>query len=370
MLKKFSVKNFKTFEQTIELDLTAGKYSFSDQAIKNGLIKNAVIYGENGAGKSNLNYAIMDITTHLTDFGKIDSHYRPYLNFNSDSNHAEFMYEFMFDSDLVTYKYKKNSFIEVYDEEIYINDVRVIFEDFEENYRFVNLKGAETLNIGDRDKSLSFVKYIFANTKLDKVDKLNQIFLQFRKFVEGMLFFSSGTAERNIYQGFKSGSDSISATIVDSGNLKKFESFLNDLGIHYELVAGEGSEGKSIINVKFKDRLTNILNVASHGTTVLMVFYFWLIQLEQVKFLVIDEFDAFYHNEVSEKILSLVRDSHVQSVFTTHNTTIMTNDLLRPDCYFIIKNNQISSLPSLTKKELRFAHNLEKMYNAGKFNEE
>ena len=45
----------------------------------------------------------------------------------------------------------------------------------------------------------------------------------------------------------------------------------------------------------------------------------------------------------------------------------MSNDILRPDCYFILKNNKISSLDKTTTKELRRAHNLEKMYKAGAF---
>ena len=109
--------------------------------------------------------------------------------------------------------------------------------------------------------------------------------------------------------------------------------------------------------------------MASHGTKVIMVFFYWMIQLSDITFLVVDEFDAYYHNEVSESILELIRNRNVQSVFTTHNTNIMSNDLLRPDCYFIVQNNQIKELSSLTVKELRMAHNLEKMYNAGAFDE-
>lgn len=47
----------------------------------------------------------------------------------------------------------------------------------------------------------------------------------------------------------------------------------------------------------------------------------------------------------------------------------MSNELLRPDCYFIVQNNQIKNLSSLTTKELRMAHNLGKMYKAGAFDE-
>ena len=49
---------------------------------------------------------------------------------------------------------------------------------------------------------------------------------------------------------------------------------------------------------------------------------------------------------------------------------LMSNDLLRPDCYFVLKNNSIRALPELTEKEIRKAHNLQKMYKAGTFDGE
>ena len=57
-----------------------------------------------------------------------------------------------------------------------------------------------------------------------------------------------------------------------------------------------------------------------------------------------------------------------QSILTTHNTSIMSNDLLRPDCYFIMSATDIKPAYAFTDKELRQAHNIEKMYRAGVFN--
>ncbi len=57
-------------------------------------------------------------------------------------------------------------------------------------------------------------------------------------------------------------------------------------------------------------------------------------------------------------------------ILTTHNLNLMSNDLLRPDCYFVLKNNNIRPLPELTEKEIRKAHNLQKMYKAGIFDGE
>ena len=61
MLKKFRVKGFKNFKDEIEFDLTAGGYDFNQEAVKDGIVKNAVVYGPNGCGKSNLGRAIFDI---------------------------------------------------------------------------------------------------------------------------------------------------------------------------------------------------------------------------------------------------------------------------------------------------------------------
>jgi hypothetical protein len=46
----------------------------------------------------------------------------------------------------------------------------------------------------------------------------------------------------------------------------------------------------------------------------------------------------------------------------------MTNDLLRPDCYFVMSEKEIKPFSERTPKELRKAHNIEKMYRAGAFN--
>ena len=60
--------------------------------------------------------------------------------------------------------------------------------------------------------------------------------------------------------------------------------------------------------------------------------------------------------------------SNTQVILTTHNTNLLSNDLIRPDCGFIINGKSINSLNKLTEKEIREAHNLEKLYQAGHFN--
>jgi AAA15 family ATPase/GTPase len=70
---------------------------------------------------------------------------------------------------------------------------------------------------------------------------------------------------------------------------------------------------------------------------------------------------------LSKFIIRKLQKIDVQVVFTTHNTDIMTNDLSRPDCYFILNDNKITSVNKLTDQELRKAHNLQKLYKAHAF---
>ena len=67
MLVKFAVTNYRGFSERIEWDLSRpSNYSFNEYAIKDGVIKNRIVYGSNGSGKSNLSFALFDIVNHLS----------------------------------------------------------------------------------------------------------------------------------------------------------------------------------------------------------------------------------------------------------------------------------------------------------------
>jgi AAA15 family ATPase/GTPase len=109
--------------------------------------------------------------------------------------------------------------------------------------------------------------------------------------------------------------------------------------------------------------------VASTGTLNLELQYFWLKEMVNASFVFIDEFDAFLHYEAAERLVKLLNNAEprFQSILTTHNTYLMQNRLTRPDCCFLMSNNKITNLRSATDKEIREAHNLEKMYINGAF---
>ena len=367
MLKKFSVENFKGFKDKITLDIgTPSNYSFNSEIIENGCITKGIIYGINSCGKSNLGLAIFDIITHLTEKQKLLESYDFYLNMSGRKSFAEFEYTFVFDGHEVVYKYSKMDVNSLKSESLSIDGKEVIFFDFLTRDGFTLLEGSDTLNASIRNESpISRVKYVNSNSILsDNVQ--NQVFKKFIDFVERMLLFYS--LDSRGYEGFMNGSESIAEGIVNSGKVKDFQKFLKENDIDYELYGCE-VDGRKAIYCRFDNKDADFFKIASTGTRSLALFYYWYIRMEKASFVFIDEFDAFYHYELSESVQKrLRRITGVQVFTTTHNTDLMSNDLLRPDCYFLLENNSIKAISELTEKELRQAHNLQKMYKAGAFN--
>ena len=82
--------------------------------------------------------------------------------------------------------------------------------------------------------------------------------------------------------------------------------------------------------------------------------YFWIHRIKKdASFVFIDEFDAFYHFELSYEVCRRLFGLDCQVFTSSHNTYLMTNDLLRPDCNFILNENKVKALCDCTDKELR-----------------
>ncbi len=374
MLKKFSVSNYRQFKDTIEFDLSASNYSFNEDCISQDLVKMALIYGKNGTGKSTLGWAIFDLVSHLTD-NKSKEVSNFYLNALSPEKNASFKFEFIFFNKQkpvnLIYEYKKNEKQILLSEKLTI-DNRIVLDYQLKKTLVTTLKGTEYLNKDiNPTQNLSAVKYIYSNTSLDRRNPHNKIFVEFVNFVSHMLWFRS-VFDDHSYIGYQNGSKNILEDILINDNLKDFERFLNNMDLKFHLVPLKTISGIDI-GVKFSDDTKPIpfFEVSSTGTKSLTLLYYWwqVIKEDKVRLLFIDEFDCSYHFSLSQKMIELLKTlENTQVILTSHNTDLLSNELIRPDCGFIIDGKTIKSLNKCTDKELRQAHNLEKLYQAGKFN--
>lgn len=366
MLKRFEVTNYKNFKDTFILDFSdVREYKFNADCIKNDLINNAIIYGKNAKGKTNLGYALLDIRHTIWD----DSIYyrtsnKDYLNADSDKDYAEFKYTFDFNGKIVKYEYKKSDSKTIIEETLSIDEQLIYFYKpsgilkIEGN---LNLIHAETLNWEFNSEEISALRYIINNTPQPD----DSIIRNLAYFTKRMFMVRPEMYNKNIYE--------IAINeIIEKNLIKEYEDFLNDNDIECNLEKKSSMTGEDKLYFKHINSIPLIEN-SSSGTIALTVYYYYYhfyneIQNKSNLFIYFDEFDAFYHYELSEKIIRMmINKQNCQSVFTTHNTNLLSNSIMRPDCFFIITDNRITNLASATDRELREGHNLEKLYKSGEF---
>ncbi|MGT2753998.1 AAA family ATPase [Streptococcus ovis] len=372
MLQKFKVEGFKNFSSKIEFNLTSGNYAFNDEIIQNEILNTVVIYGDNASGKSNLGLAIMDIITHLTDNEKNSDDYKKhFLNLETVPEVAKFEYTFNFNKHIVEYNYSKKNHDDIVYEELFIDGDLIIQYDKEQQLRRINLKNGNNINFDKLrdDQSLVKLAYVYA-TGSDHIEgSKDDVFNKFITFVDSMLSFDS--IYGNHYQGYTTGSGSIAEIIIEKNKVKEYQDFLSYVGIKYNLFEKEIDDTKYIFTKFASGKEANFFKIMSKGTLALSLFFMWYMQLvDGINFMFIDEFDSYFHHDVSRKLIEKLKNCKAQVILTTHNTANMSNAILRPDSYFIISNGTIANIAERSGREIRQAQNIEKMYRAGSFDNE
>lgn len=376
MLTSFSVKNFKNFEKKFTIDLSQTKqYSFSEDCVKDGIIKTGLIYGPNSVGKSNLGKAIFDLVQTVTDKEKTPMLYASYNNARNPSGLVEFEYSFLFGKARVRYAYSKFTYEDLVHESFFVDDVEVVTRhgnDFQ-----TKLQGAETLNGNSLNSKISAMRFIKANASLSD-NPVNMAVKRFFDFTDRMLMFSN--LRQNYYQGFLIGSTQVDVEIMKRGKLAELEAFLNSVEVDCKLKSMMFNGQQKLFFEFGNGNYIDFWGNASTGTQSLVFFFFWYLQMEESSelspsFVYLDEFNAFYHEKTAAKVVELLERVPCQVLLTTHDSNLLTNDLIRPDCAFNMlseyKNADsyvLAPLSSRTNKELRKSLNIPKMYRAGAFN--
>jgi len=379
MLKKFTLKNYKNFKNEISIDFenTAG-YQFSTDCITDGIISKMLIYGRNATGKTNLGKALIDI--YITMFG--GRHYIDtgiFLNADSIDKAADFSYEFRFESNELVYRYARFSNQELRDEELIIDGKTIFSCDFEndrfdfKNLEYINAETAsidrylQSMDVGDEEEiqepKLPFLRWLISNVALGN----DSILIKLANYARRMLMVTAGNGMLKMPRRMNG---SFYELLEDSNRLKDLEDFLNEVGIECKLILKKLPDGQRELYF-WHEKLVPFYETASSGTLALVDLYRRLIPKSwDPSFIYLDEFDAFYHYEMAEKVIKFFKRRYpkCQIIMTSHNTNLMTNRLMRPDCLFILSRvGTLTALCNATERELREGHNLEKMYISGEF---
>ena len=365
MLVKFAVTNYRGFSQRIEWDLSRhSNFSFNTEVIKEGVVKNGIIYGPNGSGKSNFALAIFDIVNHVSQRWKQSDYYDNFVFAGNSNSSVCFEYTFRFAQEELLYIYEKDLNGKIQSEKFYVNSNQ-IFESkegelpfFTAEYSIDDIAKEKFLN---NVNNISIVNFLLASYPLPA----NHYLVKLQQFVNSMLWFHC--LEQREFIGLVTAPVNLNEFIIK-------EKLVNDFSCFIERISNQSfefippSEGDKVLQCMFNGSKVMFNKIASTGTLSLMLLYYWIKQMSNASFVFIDEFDAFYHYLLSFNVCKELFSLNCQVFTSSHNTYLMTNDLLRPDCNFIINNNKIKPLTECTAKELRFGHNIEKLFRGNAFN--
>jgi hypothetical protein len=215
-------------------------------------------------------------------------------------------------------------------------------------------------NLTQNANHVSIVNVLLSSFPL----KSTHYLILLRNFVEGMLWFRNLDIREFI--GLENSVTSLDEFIIKNQLVEDFSQFLMTVsGQQFHFVYPQPND-KTLLCQYGTERVPFDM-IASTGTNALMLLYFWIQKMKQASLVFIDEFDAFYHFELSYEVCRRLFNLDCQVFMSSHNTYLMTNDLLRPDCNFILDKNEIKPLCECTDKELRFGHNIEKLYRGKTF---
>ena len=375
MLKKFMVKNYKNFEKEVCLDFekTAG-YQFSTDCITDGLISKMLIYGKNATGKTNLGSAVMDIRAMLSD-AIPGAETEAFLNADSEEDAATFSYIFDFDGQEMVYRYAKFSDYRLKWEKLEINATLIFECNFSERklvFPHLEAVEAETANVeryvrvleaGEGEQLLlPFLRWLISNMALPD----DSLLVKLLNYVRSMTMVTTGNALMRV----RFAASTFFKRLEQENKLEELEDFFNAIAINCRLVLKKIPEGQLEVYFSHK-KLVPFLKNASSGTLALLDIYRKIVvAIEKASFVYLDEFDAFYHYEMAENLVRFFKRKFPgsQIIMTSHNTNLMNNRLMRPDCLLILSGEgTLTALCDATERELREGHNLEKMYVSGEF---
>lgn len=250
---------------------------------------------------------------------------------------------------------------------MYINGEAIIKCDFKNSkfdFQGLSIIGAETVNTNrylnkdemDNEYVLPFLRWLINNTAFSD----DSVLIQLSKYVRKMDMITVGNdllySNRNFLENLK-----------NPVYLHNFEDFLNLMGIECKLVLQELPDGQAELYFS-QNKLVPFYNTASSGTLALTSLYQKIVSNPSLIYL--DDFNAFYHYEMAEKLIYYFKDKYpeCQLIMTSHNTNLMTNKIMRPNCLFILSSRgTLTALCDATERELREGHNLEKMHIRGEF---
>lgn len=401
MLIDFKVKNYRSIKDEQDLNMLSTKqkehidtHTFTSDAYNMSLLKTAAIYGANAAGKSNFIKALktmQEIVVHsATKYQRgIILPVKPFV-FDSLSKNEPTEFEVHFIADNVRYQYGFSATQERIVEEWLIaypkgrpqnwfarvlnQDTKVPSYEWQFGEKFTGQK--QLWQESTRDNALFLSTAVHLNSEL-----LNPVYDWFDKILR--ITGVGGWTPKFTIELCKQ--DKYKNSILKF--LQTADMDIEDIEVEEKIINKNENSSAFLdvlanpIRVKMwhKDnsgkKVSLDLDEESDGTQKLFAFIGpWLDSLEQGHVLLIDELHDNFHPLMVKFLVDLFHSKltnkcNAQLIFTTHETSILSQDVFRRDqIWFCEKQNKATVLYSLVEfKPRKGVTDLEKAYLSGRY---
>ena len=380
MLIEFKVKNYKSIKDELEFSMETGenvrattetKYNAVQVSSKLKLLKSALIFGANASGKSNFLEALYTLNALAVLEVRSVSQKLPYDSFGPSKEPT------VFDITFLKNGTKYNYYVEYDPTKIYQEILKASGKEV------FNRKKSENIEL--RENATLLFEYQEKNNK-EAVEA-------YRWFAEDLIFEDSN---------FQLSEEQLFSTLENKKNKEKFLRVLQyadfniknievlDLPLDKKTInfANQVIDDEQMREYYLKSHrnitlslthsnetmgdFTLVLARESKGTQAAIRFILTMLTFESGKVLLFDEFDASFHLELSQTLISLINSEfqNNQFIMTSHEADLMDHKMRKDQIYFVERNaegeTRMFSLFDF-KKDARSDVSNSKKYLAGRF---
>ena len=376
MLKKVGIKNFKSFKNQTEIDLSKTNYNFLSQNVnKDGILKGCIFVGPNASGKSSVVLSIKLLLDFL--FKERNIKLGVLKSLLSEDESFSLTYSFVIDSQEVTYGFSINPDKPFIEESLFVDDKMMMQRMGTSAKSFIVNEQGVSYDESDVDKETLFLRTLFFNTKFTS----NKTLKDWMEFLQNSVYINA--FERNIVYYGKDYKDLELSSYLKGNGLSKINDFFKEFNFEQDIeytnqgagnvsaLAGEESEKNIFFKRKGVESLIPFTEESLGNQNLLRMLPTFLHVINKSGMLLIDEFSSGFHNCLEALLVRYffekAKDS--QMIFVSHSTNLLSNSLLRPDQEYAVEFNgkEGSSVIRFSKEKPRLAQNIEKMYVSGVF---
>ena len=228
MLKKVGIKNFKSFKNQTEIDLSKTNYNFLSQNVnKDGILKGCIFVGPNASGKSSVVLSIKLLLDFL--FKERNIKLGVLKSLLSEDESFSLTYSFVIDSQEVTYGFSINPDKPFIEESLFVDNKMMMQRMGTSAKSFIVNEQGVSYDESDVDKETLFLRTLFFNTKFTS----NKTLKDWMEFLQNSVYINA--FERNIVYYGKDYKDLELSSYLKGNGLSKINDFFKEFNFEQDI---------------------------------------------------------------------------------------------------------------------------------------